>query len=66
MTDPVDGHLLDYGTRTYLPEPLKTHITARDGTCRAPGCHRPAHRCQMDHITPYPHGPSDVANTGNR
>ena len=61
VTDPVDGHLLDYGTRTYLPHALKDHIAARDGTCRAPGCNQPAWRCEMDHVTPFPHGPSAVA-----
>jgi hypothetical protein len=63
VTDPVDGHLLDYGTRTYLPQALKDHIAARDGTCRAPGCNQPAWRCDMDHVTPFPHGPSAVGNT---
>jgi len=63
VTDPVDGHLLDYGTRIYLPDALKTHIAARDGTCRAPGCNQPAARCELDHIDPFPHGPSSVGNT---
>ena len=63
ITDPVDGHLLDYGTRTYLPPALKDHTAARDGTCRAPGCNQPAWRCDMDHVTPFPHGPSTVGNT---
>jgi len=63
VTDPVDGHLLDYGTRTYLPQALKTHIAARDGTCRAPGCNQPAARCELDHVDPFPHGPSSVGNT---
>ena len=38
VTDPVDGHLLDYGDLTYLPAPLRTYVLARDGGCRAPGC----------------------------
>jgi hypothetical protein len=63
VTDPVDGHLLDYGTRSYLPQPLRNHVAARDGTCRAPGCGQPASRCELDHVVPFPHGPSDVANT---
>ena len=62
VTDPVDGHLLDYGTRTYLPAPLKTFSAARDGTCRSPGCGQPAHRCQLDHTIPFPVGPSSAAN----
>jgi hypothetical protein len=63
VTDPVDGHLLDYGTRTYLPQPLKEHVAARDGTCRAPGCNQPAARCELDHVDPFPRGPSSVGNT---
>ncbi len=63
VTDPVDGHLLDYGTRTYLPEPLRTFDAARDGTCRSPGCGQPAHRCQLDHTIPFPVGPSSTANS---
>ena len=62
VTDPVDGYLLDYGTRAYLPEPLRTFSAARDGTCRSPGCGRPAHRCQLDHTVPFPVGPSSAAN----
>ena len=41
VTDPVDGHLLDYGDLTYLPAPLRTYVLARDGGCRAPGCTQP-------------------------
>jgi len=62
VTDPVDGHLLDYGTRTYLPEPLKTFSAARDGTCRSPGCGQPATRSQFDHTIPFPTGPSSTGN----
>jgi len=63
VTDPVDGHLLDYGIRTYLPQSLKDHVAARDGTCTAPGCGQPASRCELDHVIPFPDGPSDVGNT---
>jgi hypothetical protein len=65
VTDPVDGHLLDYGTRTYLPRPLRDYISARDGGCRSPGCTtRAASRLQLDHVTVFPQGGSDAANTG--
>jgi hypothetical protein len=65
VTDPVDGHLLDYGSTTYLPAPLRTYVMARDGGCRAPGCSvRDPRRLQLDHATPFPDGPSDPANTG--
>ncbi|MHB8796099.1 MAG: HNH endonuclease signature motif containing protein, partial [Candidatus Nanopelagicales bacterium] len=37
------------------PDPLRAFITARDGTCRFPGCRRRADRCQVDHATPWDH-----------
>lgn len=43
-------------------------VEGRDGTCRAPGCDVPAHRCQKDHIKRYNHddpeagGPTSTAN----
>ena len=65
VTDPVDGHLLDYGRLTYLPAPLRAYTLARDGGCRAPGCTAAdPRRMQMDHATPFPIGASDAANTG--
>jgi hypothetical protein len=65
VTDPVTGHLLDVGTKTYLPGPLRQYVLARDGGCRAPGCTtRAASRLQMDHAVPFPEGPSSAANCG--
>jgi hypothetical protein len=65
VTDPVTGHLLDYGRATYLPAPLRTYVMARDGGCRAPGCHSATpSSTEMDHATPFPEGPSGTANTG--
>jgi hypothetical protein len=65
VTDPLTGHLLDYGRVTYLPAPLRTYVLARDGGCRAPGCTvRSPRRLQMDHAVSFPEGPSDRANTG--
>ena len=65
VTDPVDGHLLDYGRATYLPETLRRYVLARDGECRSPYCGtRAASRVQMDHARPFPDGPSDTGNTG--
>jgi len=37
-------------------------IRARDRTCRAPGCSRPARLCDCDHVVPWPDGPTSVAN----
>ncbi|MFC6238763.1 DUF222 domain-containing protein [Longivirga aurantiaca] len=65
VTDPVTGHLLDYGRETYLPAPLRDHVLHRDGGCRIPGCGcRRITALQMDHALRYPDGPSDPANTG--
>jgi hypothetical protein len=65
VTGPVDGHLLDYGTTTYLPEKLRRFVLARDGGCRNPNCTtRAASRLQLDHAQEYPTGPSDAGNCG--
>ncbi|MDO8308031.1 MAG: HNH endonuclease signature motif containing protein, partial [Actinomycetota bacterium] len=57
VADPLTGHLLDAGrTRYRIPDQLRRFITARDGTCRFPGCARRADRCQVDHATPWDHG----------
>ncbi|MDI9925862.1 MULTISPECIES: DUF222 domain-containing protein [unclassified Rhodococcus (in: high G+C Gram-positive bacteria)] len=40
----------------YRPDALTTAaVRLRDKHCRFPGCHRPAARCQLDHITPFDH-----------
>ena len=64
VTAPVTGHLLDYGRATYLPARLRAFIGERDAVCTTPWCEQPAHRAQMDHAVPFPHGPSDTTNTG--
>ena len=64
VTDPVDGHLLDYGRRTYLPDRLRTFVAERDRTCRNPWCEQPARRCEMDHAESFPEGPSSTSNAG--
>lgn len=62
VTDPVTGHLLDYGRSTYLPAPLTDFVRHRDGRCIVPYCERPARRCQVDHGIPYPEGPSTAVH----
>jgi hypothetical protein len=65
VTDPVEGHLLDYGRATYLPARLRTFVLARDGGCRTPMCTTAASkRLQMDHAIEFPDGPSDSHNCG--
>ena len=65
VTDPVEGHLLDYGRATYLPARLRTFVLARDGGCRTPMCTtRAVRRLQMDHAFEFPDGPSSSRNCG--
>ncbi|WP_052060528.1 HNH endonuclease signature motif containing protein [Rhodococcoides fascians] len=40
----------------YRPDALTTTaVRLRDRHCRFPGCHRPAERCQLDHIIAFDH-----------
>jgi hypothetical protein len=64
VTDPVTGHLLDYGRTVYLPSALTDFVRQRDGRCIIPYCERPARRCQVDHGIPYPKGPSTAVHCG--
>ena len=41
----------------YRPDALTAAaVRLRDRHCRFPGCHRPAERCQLDHVIPFDHG----------
>ena len=56
VTDPVTGHLLDYGQAVrFAPDTLRAFLAARDGTCSFPGCVRRADsdRTEMDHHPPW-------------
>ncbi|MFZ2382981.1 MAG: DUF222 domain-containing protein, partial [Candidatus Nanopelagicales bacterium] len=58
VTDPVTGHLLDYGHRTYTPPAhLREYVIARDRGCQFPGCSQPSHRCDLDHVEAFTAGP---------
>ncbi|MEI2786379.1 MAG: DUF222 domain-containing protein [Candidatus Nanopelagicales bacterium] len=47
----------------YLPTlKMRRYVQTRDRHCRFPGCRRPARNCDLDHIVPWPAGPTDVAN----
>jgi len=41
---------------------LAEFVRARDLTCRAPGCDRPATVCDIDHTIPWPAGPTHAGN----
>ncbi len=62
--DPGTGQLLDLGRTRYRPtKALADFVTARDRTCRTPGCHRSARACDIDHLVPFAAGgTTDPAN----
>ncbi len=54
VTDPLTGAVLDVGRARYRPPAaLAEHVLARDGSCAAPGCSVPSHRCDLDHTTEF-------------
>ncbi|MGE2717435.1 DUF222 domain-containing protein [Mycolicibacterium litorale] len=41
---------------------LAAFVRARDLFCRFPGCTVPAERCDIDHVVPWPYGPTHPSN----
>jgi hypothetical protein len=63
VVDPDTGWLLDAGARTYQPgRHLARTVRKRDLCCRFPGCATAARFCDLDHVIPFPAGPSVLAN----
>lgn len=63
LTDPVTDTVLDVGATRYRPPArLERHVRLRDVTCRWPGCQVSAQRCDLDHTTPFPQGPTSEDN----
>ena len=63
VVDPNTGWLLDAGARTYQPgRHLARTVRKRDLCCRFPGCATVARFCDLDHVIPFPAGPSVLAN----
>lgn len=63
LTEPATGHVVDVGRRKYTPPAaLRDHVMASLPTCTGPGCTRPAHRCDQDHLVPFPAGPTNQEN----
>jgi Domain of unknown function (DUF222) len=57
LTHPETGVTLSVGRDRYkVPAPLRAFLQRRDGTCRKPGCNRPAVRCDLDHTQEWQHG----------
>jgi hypothetical protein len=44
------------------PAALADFVRTRDRTCRFPGCRQPARRCDLDHVEPFPGGPTSAGN----
>jgi hypothetical protein len=65
--DPLTGARLDPGnhltTASYRPgATLAALVRARDGRCRFPGCSVAARFCDLDHVRPWPTGPTTAPN----
>lgn len=64
LTHPETGAILSLGRERYkAPTDLRRVTRLRDGTCRFPGCARPASRSDLDHTRAWQHeGPTDYDN----
>ncbi|MFC6703897.1 HNH endonuclease signature motif containing protein [Flexivirga alba] len=57
------GITLETCETRYRPSPKLQHfVRARDQHCRFPGCSHPATRCDLDHVIPWPQGPTAAYN----
>lgn len=57
LTDPVTGSAKDLGRTKYRPSAaLDEFVRMRAQVCYFPGCARPAHRCDLDHLEPFANG----------
>lgn len=62
-SDPATGTVSTDSTDAYRPgRTVARRVRRRDGTCRFPGCGASAERAQLDHVTPYPAGLTEVTN----
>jgi hypothetical protein len=63
VIDPDTGWVTGAGATTYHPgRHLARIVRKRDLRCRFPGCGTPARFCDLDHVIPYPLGPTVLAN----
>jgi hypothetical protein len=63
LTDPRSGIATDVGrTRYRPPAALAELVKVRDRVCRHPSCQVPASHCDLDHLRPYPAGPTAADN----
>jgi hypothetical protein len=63
LVDDESGRAIRLETASYEPTlEMIDHVQAVDGTCRGPGCEVLASRCDLDHETPWPNGPTALGN----
>ncbi|WP_375399752.1 DUF222 domain-containing protein [uncultured Amnibacterium sp.] len=64
LTDPVTGVRVTMDQTVYTPPPdLKRWLRIRDEQCAGLGCRRPAHLCDIDHVTEWhAGGTTDAGN----
>ena len=59
----VDLHQPHPGSEGYTPsDSLRERVALRDPTCVFPWCRRPSRACDLDHVVPWPVGPTIEAN----
>ncbi|MGO1165861.1 MAG: hypothetical protein ACTMHL_04500 [Janibacter sp.] len=62
-SEPGTGTIATDSTDAYRPgRSVARRVRRRDGICRFPGCTASAEHAQLDHVTPYPHGRTEVTN----
>jgi hypothetical protein len=50
--------IVDFSESYRVPDAMARLIRLRDGSCRFPGCDTPARQCDLDHVRPWPAGPT--------
>ena len=64
VAEPLTGYAMADVSPSYQPPPrMARAVRERDGICRAPGCHIPAARCQLDHVIEVRDGGTTRADT---
>ena len=59
------SQILDVGrTQRTFTGPRRRALDARDGGCRAPGCHAPPRFCEGHHLVPWQHGGTTSTDNG--
>ncbi|CAN7338442.1 DUF222 domain-containing protein [Knoellia sp. LjRoot47] len=62
-TRPARSRRAEEPTPAYrIPDGMARLVRLRDGGCRFPGCSTPARQCDLDHVRPWPTGPTSPSN----